>query len=305
MTVDAVLIAGPTASGKSAAALALAELLGGIVVNADSMQVYREARILTARPSIADEARVPHRLYGHVGVDEAYSVARYQADAAAALDAARAALQLPIFVGGTGLYFGALTEGLADIPAVPAAIRTQAKARREEIGTEAFFAELAARDPEAGARLRPGDTQRVLRAYEVFEASGHPLSVWQKAEPLPGPLSGLRCARFVLAPDRAELHRRIDRRFEAMIAAGALDEAAALAGIDPARPAAKILGLRELSAVRAGTLALPEAIAAAQAASRQYAKRQLTWFRHRMADWTWSDAADPRNFITEILPHVA
>jgi tRNA dimethylallyltransferase len=301
MSVDAVLIAGPTASGKSVAALALAERTGGIVINTDSMQVYREARILTARPSSADEAHAPHLLYGHVGVDESYSVARYQADAADAFEAARRQQRLPIFVGGTGLYFSALIDGLADIPPVPAEIRVRAKMRRDELGPEAFHAELAVRDGDSAQRLRPSDAQRVLRAYEVFEATGRSISEWQRAKPLQGPLSGLALARFVLAPERAELHRRIDRRFDAMLAAGAMEEAAALAGLDPARPAAKILGLRELQAVRAGTMTLEEARSAAQAATRQYAKRQLTWFRNRMPDWPQLDSGEPSNLLTENL----
>jgi tRNA dimethylallyltransferase len=301
MRVDAVLIAGPTASGKSAAALALAERARGIVVNTDSMQVYRETRILTARPSPEDEARAPHLLYGHVGVDESYSVARFQADAADAFEAARRQKRLPIFVGGTGLYFSALIDGLADIPSVPAEIRTLAKMRRDELGPEAFHAELAARDGETAQRLRPSDAQRVLRAYEVFEATGRPISAWQSAKPLQGPLSGLALARFVIEPERALLRRRIDRRFDVMLADGAMEEAAALVGLDPARPAAKILGLRELQAVRAVSMTLDEARAAAQAATRQYAKRQLTWFRNRMADWPRLDSTGSGNFLTEIL----
>lgn len=286
MSVDAVLIAGPTASGKSAAALALAERIGGALINTDSMQVYREARILTARPGEAESARAPHYLYGHVSVHERYDVARYARDAYRALSEARALSRIPIFVGGTGLYFAALTKGLPDIPAVPLSVREVARKRREDIGACAFHTELAARDPDSAARLRPSDTQRVLRAYEIFEATGRPLSEWQKgrAEPV---LRGSRLARLVLSPRRAELRRRIDSRFDAMLAAGVLDEVAGLADLDPALPSAKILGLRELLAARAEKLLLEEASARAKAATRQYAKRQLTWFRHRMADWTW------------------
>jgi tRNA dimethylallyltransferase len=302
MTADAVLIAGPTASGKSAAALALAEHIGGAIVNTDSMQVYREARILTARLSDADMARAPHWLYGHVSVHEPYSVARYQADAIEALAEVRAAKRVPIFVGGTGLYFGALTEGLAEIPPVPADIRAKVRARCDELGTDAFFAELVARDPET--RLRASDRQRVLRATEVFEATGRLLAHWQKSVGT-AVLEGLHLARFVISPPRAELHRRIDARFEAMLAHGAIEETATLEGLDPALPAAKILGLRELAALRAGTLDRKEAIAAAQAATRQYAKRQLTWFRHRMADWQWIEAQDLSNILAEILSHIA
>jgi len=303
MSVDAVLIAGPTASGKSAAALALAEHAGGVVINTDSMQVYREARILTARPDAGAEARAPHRLYGHVSVDESYSVARYQADAAAALAEARAQKRPPVFVGGTGLYFGALTDGLADIPAVPPEIRMRVAAWREELGAEAFFEELRTRDPDSATRLGTSDTQRVLRAYEVFEATGRPLSDWQREKPLPGPLAGLTLARFVIAPPRPELHRRIDRRFDVMLEDGAVDEAVRLSSVDSSRPAAKILGLRELIGVSTGAMAVDEARALAQASTRQYAKRQLTWFRHRMADWRWLEPSG--NFLTEIFTSLA
>jgi tRNA dimethylallyltransferase len=303
MSADAVLIAGPTASGKSAAALALAERLGGTVINADSMQVYRELAVLTARPSQAETARAPHRLYGHVSVREPYSVGRYQSDATAALAEARAAGRVPVFAGGTGLYFAALTEGLANIPPVPAQIREAVRARREAIGADAFFAELAARDPEAGTRLRPSDTQRTLRAMEVLDATGRPLAHWQAhaGEPV---LAGLALARFVIAPSRHVLHARIDARFEAMVERGALEEAAALAGLDPGLPAAKTLGLRPLQALAAGTMARPEALAAAQTATRQYAKRQMTWFRRRMAGWTWVTGNDLGNILPEMLSHL-
>jgi tRNA dimethylallyltransferase len=300
MSVDAVLIAGPTASGKSAAALALAERVGGTLINADSMQIYRELRVLTARPTPDEEARVPHRLYGHVCVHALYSAGRYQADAAAALAEVRASGRVPIFVGGTGLYFEALTEGLADIPTVPAAVREAVRARREALGAEAFFAVLASRDPQSGRNLRPSDTQRTLRAMEVLEATGKPLCHWQtgKTEPV---LKGLRLARFVLSPPRAELHAAINARFEAMLGQGALEEAKSLAGLDPSLPAAKILGLRPLQALAAGEMSREGALAIAQATTRQYAKRQLTWFRHRMADWTWFEDVGLSNILPEML----
>lgn len=303
-SVDAVLIAGPTASGKSALASALAEHLGGTIVNTDSMQVYAELPVLTAQPPAAEKARVPHRLYGHVGARESYSAGRYRVDAMAVLADARAAGKLPIFTGGTGLYFAALTEGLAGIPPVPAAIREEVRARREAIGPDAFFAELAARDPQAGARLSPGDTQRTLRAMEVIEATGRPLSYWHSHADEPV-LDRLRLACFVLSPPRAELHARIDGRFDAMVEAGALDEARALLNLDPALPAAKILGLRPLQALLRGEMGHEEALAAAKTATRQYAKRQVTWFRHRMADWTWLETSEIGNILPIISPHVA
>ena len=281
---DAVLIAGPTASGKSAAALALAEAVDGVIINADSMQVYREVRILSARPSDADMARVPHLLYGHVGASERYSVGRYQTDAAAALAEARAQGRLPIFVGGTGLYFAALTEGLADIPSIPAAVRQQARERLAALGVAGLHAELARRDPETAALLRPSDPQRVLRAYEVFEATGRPLARWQREAGVPV-LKDLRLARFVLDPPRPLLRQRIETRFHSMLEAGARAEAAALKGLDPTLPAAKILGLRQLCALEEGFTSEADAVAASVTATRQFAKRQETWFRHRMADW--------------------
>jgi tRNA dimethylallyltransferase len=297
VTVDAVLIAGPTASGKSAAALALAESLQGVVINADSMQVYREVRILSARPSDVDMARAPHRLYGHVGVTERYSVGRYQTDAAAALAEARAMGRIPIFVGGTGLYFAALTEGLADIPRVPADIREKARDRLAGLGVAGLHAELAARDPQTAAQLRPSDPQRVLRAWEVLEATGRPLSYWQREAGTPV-LKDMRLARFVLDLDRWELRERIRRRFLNMLEQGAKTEAAALKDLDPTLPAAKILGLRELAAIQAGALAEEDAVTLAVTATRQFAKRQVTWFRHRMADWTWVPVDPESNFIT-------
>ncbi len=304
MSIDAVLIAGPTASGKSQAALALAQKIGGTIVNADSMQVYRETRILTARPSDEEMARIPHRLYGHVGVQDAYSVGRYQSDAAAALADARAAGLIPIFTGGTGLYFTALTDGLAEIPPVPASLRAAARAKLEALGVAALHAELAARDPETAARLRPSDPQRVLRAFEVFEATGRPLAQWQKRAGRPL-LEGMRLARFVLDVPRPVLRARIETRFRAMLAQGALEEAAVLDGLDPALPAAKILGLRELVGLRSGTLTEAEAVEDAVTATRQFAKRQTTWFRHRMVDWNWLDSQEFGNIIPYMMSEIS
>ncbi len=290
ISADAVLIAGPTASGKSAAAIALAEAIGGDIVNADSMQVYSEPRILTARPSDEEMRRVPHLLYGHVSVTEPYSVGRYQSDAARALEQVRGWGRTPIFVGGSGMYFDVLTQGIANIPPVPSSVRAVVLTRRKEIGAEAFHVELASRDLESAERLRATDTQRVLRAYEVFEATGRPLSDWQKEANQPV-LAGLTLARFVLAPPREELYARIDSRFDRMLEQGAMAEAEALAGVNPSLPAAKILGRRELLSASTGTMTLEEAKAAAKQATRNYAKRQLTWLRNRMADWTWIEEA--------------
>jgi tRNA dimethylallyltransferase len=303
MSVDAVLIAGPTASGKSAAALELAERIGGVLINTDSMQVYRETRILTARPSDEDMPRAPHLLFGHVSVHERYDVARYAAEARHALADVRKSGRIPIFVGGTGLYFGALTEGLPDMPKVPATIRDAARARREALGAEAFFAEFSQRDPLTASRLRASDTQRVLRAYEVLEATGTPLSEWQKGASVPL-LAGLSPARFVLSPQRAELHARIEGRFSRMLAEGALEEAVGLGDVDPSLPSAKILGLRELKAVHHGELGFEEACRLTVTATRQYAKRQVTWFRHRMTGWNWIDTDGVENIVREMASNV-
>jgi tRNA dimethylallyltransferase len=288
MTYDAVLIAGPTASGKSAAALDLAEQIGGTIINADSMQVYAEVQVLTARPTPAQTARVPHLLYGHVSVRAASSAGRYAVDAAAALAETRGNGRVPIFVGGSGLYFTALTDGLARIPPTPPQIRDRARALLDEIGVAALHARLAARDPASAACLRPPDPQRVLRAFEVLEATGKPLVYWQRLSGAPV-LKDLRLARFVLDPPRALLRARIAARFDAMMQAGALREALALKNLDPALPAARLLGLRPLIALAEGRIDEQAARCEAITATRQFAKRQMTWFRHRMADYNWLD----------------
>jgi tRNA dimethylallyltransferase len=295
MTVDAVLIAGPTASGKSDAALALAQRINGVIINADSMQVYREAPILTAQPSAADKARAPHRMYGHVGAREVYSVGRWRDDAIAALETLEG--RTPIFVGGTGMYFMALTDGLAAIPAIPPDIRDAARALLDEIGVEALHARLAARDPLTASKLRPSDPQRTLRAWEVLQATGRPLAAWQDAPTQPV-LKDRKVAAFVLDPPRPILRARIAARFAAMVEEGGLAEAVALAGLDPALPAAKLLGLAPLQALAAGTLSKDQALEAAITGTRQFAKRQMTWFRHRMPHYSWFDPLES-NIIAE------
>ena len=289
----AVLIAGPTASGKSALALDLAERLGGVVIDADSMQVYAELRILTARPSAREEARAPHRLYGHVPVTDPYSVGRWLADVRACLDEARQTGRRPILVGGTGLYFAALTEGLSPMPDVPAQVRAAVRARIEESGPAALHGELTARDPQIAATIRPSDSQRIVRALEVLEATGRPLSDWQRA-PREGALVDPATAdRLLLWPDRDALRARIDRRVEEMLAAGALEEARAVAEMELAAdlPAYRAHGLRPLLAHVRGELSLAEAAERIKAETRRYAKRQFTWFRHRMAGWKRIDPA--------------
>lgn len=297
MSFDAVLIAGPTASGKSAQAVSLAEKIGGVVINADSMQVYREAPILTAQPGDADKARVPHLLYGHVGVDEVYSVGAWRADAIKALAQARAMQRIPVFVGGTGLYFMALTDGLAQVPQIPPEIRDAARALLDDIGVEALHARLTDRDPLTASRLRASDPQRVLRAFEVFEATGRPLAEWQSA-PAEPVLKDKKIAAFVLDPPRHQLRARIAARFEAMVDQGGLEEAQKLQGLDPGLPAAKLLGLRPLQALAGGTLTREEALDGAITATRQFAKRQMTWFRNRMPHYIWFDPL-VSNLITQ------
>ncbi|WP_018698822.1 tRNA (adenosine(37)-N6)-dimethylallyltransferase MiaA [Amorphus coralli] len=282
----AVLIAGPTASGKSALALSVAKRTGGAIVNADSMQVYRELRILSARPDPDEEARAPHRLYGHVSIREAYSVARWLEEIAVVLEELRAEGRLPILVGGTGLYFTALTEGLSQVPEIPDAIREHWRSRGREEGGEALHAILAERDPVMAERLRPSDPQRIVRALEVLEATGRSLADWQ-AETGPALLPAADCRRIVLAPERPHLRERIADRFDAMIAAGALDEARAIAAmdVDPSLPAMKAIGLPPMIAHALGLVTLENARERAVADTARYAKRQETWFRNRFADW--------------------
>lgn len=287
MKFDAVLIAGPTASGKSAAGLALAGHLGGVIINADSMQIYAEAPVLTAQPDAQARARVPHFLYGHVPVREPYSVGRYAEDARAALADAKGLGKLPIFVGGTGMYFMALEEGLAQIPPIPGDVRMQARALLARIGVGELHERLKARDPETAAGLRATDPQRTLRAWEVLEATGRPLVEWQRvpAEPI---LKGMNPARILLDPPRDALRAAIARRFETMVEEG-LDEARALEGLDSALPAAKLLGLRPLQALARGEIGREAAITEAVTATRQFAKRQMTWFRGRMPHYVRFD----------------
>jgi len=279
-----ILIAGPTASGKSALALALAERLDGIVINADSMQVYDALRILTARPSLEEEARVPHRLYGHVPIAEPYSVGRWLDDIAGVL---RQETQRAIIVGGTGLYFKALTRGIATIPDIPQDVRTAVRARLEAGDPAALHAELRAVDPRAADRILASDPQRLVRALEVHAATGRSLSDWQ-ADPAAPPLIDPQFARrVVLWPDRDWLRARIDRRFEAMLADGVLDEVYAVRALDldPDLPSFRAHGLRALIAHLNGEWTLAEAGERVRIETRQYAKRQFTWFRNQMVDW--------------------
>jgi tRNA dimethylallyltransferase len=280
-----LLIAGPTASGKSALALRLAERLDGEIVNADALQLYADLRVLTARPTAEEEAGAPHHLFGVADGADGWSVGRWLAATLPVLDAIAARGRQAIVVGGTGLYFRALTQGLAEIPAVPAALRQAAAETFARLGEDAFRKALAQRDPRAAARIEIGDRQRLLRAYEVAEATGKALSDWQSdtAPPL-GP-DGWRTV--VLEPDRETLYARCDVRLHAMIEGGALEEVRGLMmrNLDPAAPVMKAVGLREFAAHLRGELPLPEAITLAQQETRRYAKRQMTWFRNQTPDW--------------------
>ncbi|QEE42771.1 MULTISPECIES: tRNA (adenosine(37)-N6)-dimethylallyltransferase MiaA [unclassified Methylobacterium] len=285
----AILIAGPTASGKSALAARLAQRHGGVVINTDSMQVYGDLRRLTARPAPDEEARVPHRLYGHVDGAVNYSAGQFSRDAAALL--ATLDGRLPIFVGGTGLYFRALEQGFSELPPVPEAVRMQVRSEAEGRPTEALHADLARHDPDGAMRLRPSDRMRVMRALEIFLATGRPIASFY-GDPVPGPLAGQSLERLFLAPDRTVLRTRIDARFRTMVAEGALDEVSRLRArkLDPMLPVMRAHGVPGLIAHLDGALDLEAAIARGQADTRAYAKRQVTWFRHQMGTgWRWLD----------------
>lgn len=298
----AVLIAGPTASGKSALALELALGAGGIVINADSMQVYRDLRIITARPTHGEEARVPHRLYGHVDAAVNFSAGAWVSDAAKALEKARAEGRLPIFVGGTGLYFKALTAGLSAVPPIPADVREDVRARLERDGVGALHAELARRDPRAAERLNPRDRTRIARALEVIEATGRSLLDWHhEGQPPLLPKDSFRA--IFLAPERDELYARIDARFDAMLGAGALAEVERLAarGLDPLLPAMKAHGVPALIRHLRGELSLEDAATIGRADTRHYAKRQFTWFRHQLPEFEWVKPEEARGWLAVVV----
>jgi tRNA dimethylallyltransferase len=284
----AVLIAGPTASGKSALALALAEATGGVIINADSMQVYRDLRVLTARPTPQDEARVPHRLYGHVDAAVNFSAGAWVADAAKVLAEARAQNRLAIFVGGSGLYFKALTRGLSAVPPIPPDVREDVRARLQRDGVEALHTQLMQRDPASAERLKPRDRTRIARALEVVEATGRSLTDWHR-DGLPPLLPSREFTGVFLAADRDELYARIAARFDAMLQAGAPDEVATLAArhLDPLLPAMKAHGVPALIRHLNGEITQEEAGVIGRADTRHYAKRQFTWFRHQLPEFQW------------------
>jgi tRNA dimethylallyltransferase len=302
----AVLIAGPTASGKSALALQLAQMRDAVIINADSMQVYRDLRIITARPTPKEEAAVPHRLYGHVDAAVNFSAGGWVADAAAALAEVRAQNRLPVFVGGSGLYFKALTRGLSAVPPIPVEIREGVRARLERDGVEALHAELARRDPASAERLKPRDRTRIARALEVVEATGRSLTDWHR-DGLPPLLPQGTFSALFLAPDRDQLYARIDARFDAMLSAGALDEVAVLAArhLDPLLPAMKAHGVPALLRHLKGEITLEEAAAIGRGDTRHYAKRQFTWFRHQLPEFEWVKPEEMRGWLSTVAPRAS
>ncbi|MES5099685.1 tRNA (adenosine(37)-N6)-dimethylallyltransferase MiaA [Agrobacterium sp. BA1120] len=284
---DATLITGPTASGKSALALRLARKTNGVVINADSMQVYDTLQVLTARPSEDDMEGVPHHLYGHVPAVKLYSTGEWLRDITALLETMRGEGRYPVIVGGTGLYFKALTGGLSDMPAIPADIRECYRMRLLEEGPAELYAELAIDDPQTAASLSPSDGQRIVRALEVLATTGQSIRVFQDAS---GPviIDAARARKFVVLPERAVLHDRINRRFAGMMQSGAVEEVEALLALDipPDATVMKAIGVSQIAEMLAGRMTQAEVIEKAAAATRQYAKRQMTWFRNQMGeDW--------------------
>lgn len=275
-----LLIAGPTASGKSAVAIAQAQARGGVIINADSMQVYRELRILTARPSEEEEQRVPHRLFGHIGGAEAYSTAAWLAEAEIEIQKSWANGQLPIICGGTGLYFTALEQGLAKLPTIDPEIREKWRNFQGDLHQE-----LQQRHPESAARLNAADRQRIIRSLEVFESTGRPLIEWQKIAQQESVLRYCNVERIFMNVPREELYARAGRRFDAMIEQGAVEEIRALPNLDSAQPLMKAIGVPELLSHLKGELSLEDAKTKAKTATRNYIKRQMTWFRGQMKNW--------------------
>ncbi len=283
---DAILIAGPTASGKSNLALELAERHNGIIINSDSMQVYPILRILTARPDSDDLSRIPHYLYGHVSLEHSYSVARWIDDVGEILATVKLQGKVPVFVGGTGLYFKALLEGLATIPEVAPEIREYWREQSRQTDTSSLHSELLQRDPKAAATLKPNDTQRIVRALEVFDATGVSIidhQQYRQGSPL---LGGNNIKKYLLLPDRPDLHQRIENRFDRMVEQGAIEEVKALlmAQVPEQHPVLKAIGVPQFKQYLKQEISLDEACNRCKIATRQYAKRQSTWFRNQLSD---------------------
>ena len=304
-TARTSLIAGPTASGKSGLAMALAERLGGTVINADSMQVYGELRLLTARPTLEDEARVPHALYGFVSGAEAYSAGRYGLDVASAIAEAKAAGRVPIVVGGTGLYFKVLLEGLSPVPPADPQVRAFWRAQARVRPASELHALLTARDPETAARLMPTDPQRIVRALEVLDSTGRSLADWQRAPGRPVLLEH-ETVRLLVMPERASHGALIDARFDAMMADGVLDEVRALLALRyPSElPVMRALGVVPLADHLRGPLSLPDAVATAKTDTRKYAKRQRTWLTRNMIAWKAVKTKQTKYYADDLLPFI-
>lgn len=295
---DAILITGPTASGKSALAVALAQKHGGVVINADSMQVYDTLHILTARPDVADMEGIPHHLYGHVPASRHYSTGTWLRDCTALIERLKAEGTLPVLVGGTGLYFKALTGGLSDMPPVSEAIRTSLRDRLRVEGPATLHDVLVRRDPDSASAIRAADGQRIVRALEILDATGRSIRSFQ-SDNVGAAVDADRALKIVVAPDRSVLRERIDRRFAQMLDHGAIEEVETLLALDiaPDMPVMKAIGVPQIAAMIAGTLSRRDVIETASAATRQYAKRQMTWFRNQMDDswlrWDPQSGGDP------------
>ena len=296
----AVLIAGPTASGKSAVALKVARELGGVIINADAMQLYAELRVLTSRPTEGADRSAPHRLYGTAPGREVWSAGRWLAAARQEMEAAWAQGKVPVVTGGTGLYFKALEEGLSHVPPIPQGVRVRWRERLKAEGAPALHAELARLAPEDAARLEPGDSQRIVRCLEVLEATGKPLSAHFRAAKEASVLKGVNVRRAAIMPPRDELYAVIDARFETMLAMGAVNEVKALLALKLPEdvPVMKAIGVKPLSDLLAGELSPEQAVALAQRQSRNYAKRQMTWIRNQMTDWP---VVEKRTHAIEVL----
>ena len=297
-----MLIAGPTASGKSALALELAQKTGGVVINTDSMQVYRDLRIITARPTPQEEMRAPHRLYGHVDAAVNYSVGHWFRDAQALLSEVAASGRTPIFVGGTGLYFKALLTGIAGIPPIDPKIRARWNARLEHEGVEALHAELSRVDPKTASRLMVRDRSRILRALEVLEATGRSMDEWH-GDGLPPALDADKAIKIFLHPEREQLKARIEKRFDGMLDGGALDEVRALDArhLSDTLPAMKAHGVPWLRKFFRGVISREEAAEGAVMDTRRYAKRQVTWFRNQMPGWIWARPEEGAEAVEKAL----
>ena len=308
-TKRTILIAGPTASGKSAAAAAIAGKCNGVVVNADSIQVYNELRILSARPTEEEERAHPHRLYGHVPISQHYSVAQWLDDVKRVLDVAKNESRPVIIVGGTGLYFKALTEGLSPIPDIPADMRKKFRDKAKVTSAQDLYQELHELDPMTATQLRNTDPQRITRALEVYAATGRPLAEWQQ---IPGKplLSPEAYSAFVVATPRSDLHRAAETRFDRMIEAGALQEAAAInklakdQQLDPALPALKALGLGPLRAHLDGDLSLEEAVVVGKRETRHYIKRQETWLARHNHSFEWVPLEEMKRDVIQLFAFI-